>query len=97
MTEEICETCKNWEKELNALGYCEKLDQFFTRGFTCGFWEEIETEIEEHCNFCGRSKTEIEAAEGALVGTAGSYICDVCVNNCGKVIGYGQIGLVRKI
>ena len=80
---EDCKTCNNWVKDACIDAPTIK----------CECWEEKEVETEAHCNFCGRSKSDIEQAEEAMVGTAGTYICEVCVLNCEKVIGYGKIGI----
>ena len=95
---ETCQNCKSWKIKAGhkIIGHCDVIEQDFTKNFTCGFWEEDvndEDDIEEHCNFCGKSKSEITQEDGHLLGTGGSYICGECITICNKVIARTELGL----
>ena len=79
--DEICKTCENWLEQDNLIGFCGILAVEVKKGFSCASWDEKEEEITEfYCSFCGKEKKDVNK----MVGVAGSYICDVCVENCRK-------------
>ena len=79
---EDCKTCNHWVRER-----CVNKPEV-----TCENWKtRIDTTI-PHCSFCGKGKKEVKG----MAGVAGTWICDVCVENCRKVIGYSLIGVTRN-